>query len=265
MATATQTTRAAAREMRGRAIPHTEEAAPPAVVWALARVEARKMLRHPAFLIGLGLWFVVTGGSPGSGYSLSILFLGLGLALMVGTLFAANLGALRSRRDGTDELFGSAPAPLGARTAAQLLGVVIGPVSVSIVWASVVAILHGAEIGGLPEDLEFLMLVQTPFVIAAIGALGVMIARWIPNVIGGVVVLALHTFTPLIWVIPWVVWHDDVALHLWHLAYLVSVTVAYSSAAFLRDRVRPVPVVIGAAGLAGAIAFGILQIPEGWF
>lgn len=263
MATATQGARAAAREMRSRAIPHTVETPTPSVVLALAWVEARKMLRHPAYLLGLGVAMVLVGVPQGGSIRIEFLMLGMGLSLVIGTLFAANLGALRSRRDGTDELFGSAPAPLAARTAGQLAAVALGPVAVTCVWAIAVGVMSDAGVGDFPDELRPIMLVQAPLIVAAIGTLGVATARVIPHVVGGPIVLALHMFTGLIWALPWAVFETDLSLNLWHLGYLMSAIVVLSSVAFLRDRVRTVPMITLAVGLSAAVLTAIQRVPDG--
>lgn len=262
-ATAAQSARAAVREMRSRSIPHTLEAPPARVVWSLARVEAREMLQHPAYLLGFGLSFVLIGLPRGGEIRPENVLVGLAVSLILGTLFAANLGALRSRRDGTDELFGSTPAPLAARTAAHLVAVWLGPVVVTCLWAVAMVVLDAVDPTRIP-DFRPLTLLQAPLVVAAIGALGVATARWVPHVVGGVVILALHVFTPLIWALPWVVFEpDSLSVNLWHIAYLGSMIVVLSSAAFLRDRIRIVPAVAFAVGLGAAIVCAFQRVPEG--
>jgi hypothetical protein len=263
MATATQGSRAAAREMRSRAIPSTVESPPPRVVLALAWVEARKMLRHPAYPLGLGVAAVLVGLPQRGSIEIEFLALGIGVSLVIGTLFAANLGALRSRRDGTDELFGSAPAPLAARTAALLAAVAVGPVALTCIWAIAVGVMNDAGVGDFPDELRPVMLVQAPLMVAAIGTLGVATARVIPHVVGGAIVLALHMFTGLIWALPWAVFESDLSINLWHLGYLVSTIVVFSSVAFLRDRVRALPLIGLSVGLVAAVVTTLQRVPDG--
>jgi hypothetical protein len=264
MATASaQSARAAVREMRSRSIPHTIEAPPARVVWSLGRVEAREMLQHPAYLVGFGLSLVLVGVPRGGVVRPEFVMAGLAVALVLGSLFAADLGALRSRRDGTDELFGSTPAPLAARTAAHLVAVWLGPVVVTCLWTVAMVILDAVDPTRIP-DLELLTLLQAPLVVAAIGTLGVATARWIPHVVGGAVILALHIFTPLFWALPWAVFEpDELSVNLWHLGYLGSMIVVLSSAAFLRDRARVLPAVAFAAGLGAAIVSAVQRVPQG--
>lgn len=263
MATATQGARAAAREMRSRAIPHTVGSPPPRLVLALAWVEARKMLRHPAYPLGLGIAAVLVGLPQGGSIRIEFLMLAMGVSLVIGTLFAANLGALRSRRDGTDELFGSAPTPLAARTAGHLAAVAVGPVALTCVWTIAVAAMDAAGVGDFPDELRPVMLVQTPLMVAAIGTLGVATARLIPHVVGGAIVLALHMFTGLIWWLPWAVFEADLSVNLWHLGYLVSTIVVFSSVALLRDRVRTLPAIGLVVGLGAAVLTAIQRVPDG--
>jgi hypothetical protein len=99
----------------------------PADVTALGRVEGRELLRHPVFLVGALLsvalmhagWHGVYGDERGRAMLLS----GYGLLpLAAATAIAANLAALRSRRDGTDELYRALPRPRASRVGGQLVG-----------------------------------------------------------------------------------------------------------------------------------------------
>jgi hypothetical protein len=102
--------------------------APPTrrVVLALARVEGRRLVLHPLFLVGIALGVVMTvfAGTPeGDTHSVIEPIWPAGFPigpLAVFGFMAANLAAMRDRMNGTEELFASAPLSPRARTAALL-------------------------------------------------------------------------------------------------------------------------------------------------
>ena len=101
------------------------------------------------FLAGVLLTAVIVVPSAGSdGQAQLFVLLGGGvLPLAAGTFIAANPAALRSRRDGTDELFGALPRRGISRTAAQLLAVAAAaPVALILLGAMFVAL-------GAPDGL----------------------------------------------------------------------------------------------------------------
>ena len=87
------------------------------VVRALARVEARRLLRHPSFLIGTALTVLLIDAAAYTNILPEVDSAAVIALVLMGwaTLIATNLAALRSRRDGADELFGSLPTSATAR------------------------------------------------------------------------------------------------------------------------------------------------------
>jgi hypothetical protein len=163
-------------------------AALPPTVLALARVEGRRLLRHPFLLLGVALSLALAvAGALSNGGVQATEIAGMGsFPLAAGTLLAANAAGLRSRRDATDELYATLPRPAATRTAAQLLALAwVVPVAVALVAVMYVA--FGAHDGlvvrydgrtHLPALAE---LAQGPFVVVALGALGVLLARRAPS------------------------------------------------------------------------------------
>ena len=201
--------------------------APPADVRALARVEARCLLRHPVFLVGVLLTAViVVPNASSNGQAQLFLLLGGGvLPLAAGTFIAANLAALRSRRDGTDELFGALPRRGSARTAAQLLAVTVAaPVALILLGAMFIAL--GASAGlvvghdGMRHTPAAVELAQGPLLVVFLGAAGIALARLAPSVV--VAPLALVALLAL--EVPVTVWQAGGRLH-W-LAPLAHDTIA---------------------------------------
>jgi hypothetical protein len=259
-------TRATASEARALAIPKAESPISARVVLALTRTETRKLFRHPAFLGALGLVALVIGrgalggalvGGPNSGGTLLVVFVGLFAA----TLLSANLAALRSRRDRTDELFGSTPLSRDHRTAAHLLSVLAGPCTVALVLSAGAFFLRLD--GRLIISFEPTLPLQGVLVVAAFGAFAVALARWIPSILAAPVAIVAHMMTPLIWVVPWVVLGESGARMGWHFVYLSGAIVFFATIAFVRDRPRPARVAVAAATLALTVTAAVLRIPSG--
>jgi hypothetical protein len=260
------TTRASLREARLTAIPTTVERPSARVVLALARVEVRKLLLHPAFLgfcaiAGLGL--VVAIGRDGRGLErFAGAFVGLAISLLGGTLLASNACALRARRDRMTELFGSLPAAAEARTAGILFAVLGGPVLIAVIL-TVVAYPLLRSLPDANADVELALMAQYPLTAAALGAIGVALSRLIPSILAAPVVLVAHVMTGIIWVVPWIA-NRGSGVHLgWHYTYLLSLISLAVALAFARDGRRPLRwVAVGVAtGLTVSAAF--LQIPPG--
>ncbi len=159
----------------------------------LARVEGRQLLRNEVFIVGVfrstailvifGLvWASDNIGAQNSWrFGLAVLpvytlpFAGM-------TLVAMNLAVLRSRREGTEELFSSLPATATTRVGGHLGSVWI-PVAVQIVFvaASVASgmfltnrfgVIDAASIGDIAVSLVL---------VVCAGSLAVALARWLPN------------------------------------------------------------------------------------
>ncbi|MCN9244187.1 ABC transporter permease [Streptomyces sp. RY43-2] len=172
---------------------------PAAAVLALARFEARELLRQPTVLVvfllyaGYTYWqllfpengmdrypvlhYADRATQPGT----------LALALVV--LLAANITAQRSRRQGTDQHFDILVMEPWRRTLAHALSVVPLAaltaliVAVEFAWT---ALKPGAVGHGSVAELAV-----GPLVTLAAGIVGVLAARVIPSVLGGAVVVAL--------------------------------------------------------------------------
>ena len=159
----------------------------PAVEWttarALARFEAGRLVRHPAFLVGLALtplalWAATSNPSERflwraqSGIALGLVPLGWS------AIFATNLATLRARRHGSTELLRTVPTTPSSLTAGHVgSALALVPVTVVLIalWMVVEVVVFDAA--GSFDVLEFL----TPVVIVAGGAVvGVAVARYLP-------------------------------------------------------------------------------------
>jgi hypothetical protein len=256
-------------ERRSGAVPSTTALPSFGVVVALARADGPRMLRHPSYLLILPLGILLMGVRALDQISLEMvgpLIFMLVVGLFVGTLVTANLAAVRSRRDGTDELFGSTPAPAIARTAGHLLGVAFGPgvLALAVTVATLIFWLIAPD-SRLMEDVEPEMLPQFPLAIVAIGALAIAVGRWWQSVFGGVFLLAAHIFTGVIWAVPWIVWETDGSVNAWHLLYLVSFIVGFGAIALLRNRRGLALVAAAVLGVGVAVVAAVEQVPPGGF
>jgi hypothetical protein len=257
-----QQARAAVREARALAIPPTTAELRPRLVLALARTETRKLLRHPAFLGAPALILLLVGrGSFEDGRNSGGTLIALAVGLFAATLLSANLAALRSRRDGTDELFGSTPSSRERRTAAHLLSVLAGPCVLVILLGPGAYFLRLD--GRLLIAIEPTLPLQGVLVVMVFGAFGVALARWIPSILAAPVAVVAHVTTPLIWAVPWVVIPESDANLGWHLVYLCGAILFFATMAFVRDRPRPARIAVAATALALAITSAVLQIPPG--
>ena len=256
---------------RASAVPSSRSLPQARVVAALARIETRKMLRHPAFLLTVAFGLLLLRGMVGvrageGGLMINLVWLVAGVAVgsLIGAVLTANVAALRARRDHLLELFGSLPSPAEARTAGVVAGVVVGLGGLAVVVGGLAWV--GLErFDDTSTAADLFLAVQYPLSVLALGALGVAVARWIPSVLGGPLVVIAHVFTGIIWVLPWIATTDSDIARGWHLAYLGAVIAGFAELAFLRDRrtVLRALVVVGAFALA--VVAAVQQTPPGGY
>ena len=153
-----------------------------ATVLPLARVEGRRLIRHPLVLVAaallvaldfLALLFLDQTDADGYAWSLLVPFTPFGAAVLV----AVNLAALRGVRDGADELYASLPAPGRARTAAHLVSLAWA-VAATALLVTLAVLVFMSKGGPSPSVLEA---VFAPAIVAFCGAFGLALARWIPH------------------------------------------------------------------------------------
>ena len=203
------------------------------VVWALARAEGRLLLVHPVFLAGVALsavFIVLSGRDSDSTYWLVV---GPGvIPLALATLLAVNFAALRSRRDDTEELYGSLSVPPIVRTVAHLLSAAWAAAAAALLTAAAFLYLGGAGEGltteegtkALPSVLE---LAQGPLGVVLLGALGLTLARWLPSlIVAPVAVVAIFNVPRLG---PWELFAGD-----WHLLLVAGIAGLLGALALLR-------------------------------
>jgi hypothetical protein len=257
-------------DARASAVPSSATMPQRRVVLALARIEAKQMLRHPAFLLTIAFGLLLTRGAVGIGPDtdpmMNVIWLlgGLIVGSLIGSVLTTNVAALRGRRDHVLELFGSLPSPPEARTAGVLAGMVIGLGGASLALAAIAwPVLE--QISDTATEADLFLAVQYPLSVLALGSLGVTVARWIPSVLGGPLVVIAHVFTGMMWAVPWIASTNSGIGVPWHLAYLVAVIVACSAAAFLRDRRTVTRAVVVATAFAVSVVAAVQQAPPGGY
>jgi hypothetical protein len=255
----------------------------PADIGALARGEARRLLRHPLFLAGIALSLLLLR-DKGDGAALDAFVTGFALLpLAAATLVTANLAALRSRRSGTDELFASLPRPRASRVAGQLLALTVTlPISCGLIAiAYVVDSFDEYPHHGLVLATQ---LAQGPVMVVVFGALGILLARLVPAAVVaalalvGMIALRATLISPeswLSWLLPiaggasrsadpvpcgpdappgCMAFGGNPMVSGWHLSYLVAFALLAGAGALLAERRRLRAATLVAVAVALAVA-----------
>jgi hypothetical protein len=238
-----------------------------ALVPALARQEARRLLLHPLTLVGFAVFLVIATTTvfqdqgPRPAYETT----NMGLTFFPGLLLvlAANLVATRDRRADSEELL----APLPGRAEERLLAQALASLAPAAAGLAGVLALHAGYLAG-----DRYVGVPTPWHLLGI---------WVPGRSAAVVGLAALVVTAA-----WVDNHGDARLFgvatswaRWglytedwagvvagspplHVGYLLSLCATALAAAWVRVADRRAPsVVLGLVALGSAVAFGIAQLP----
>lgn len=250
----------------------------PATDWKpvapLARAEARRLLRHPAFLVGVALtplmmWGATDGHATWWKVSPYIALALVPLGWM--TIVAVNMLALQPRRTGADELFVAAPVSQPVRTTGALVGGLVAPaVAAVLATAWTFYWLASSDTIGSPRWME---IAAGVLVVAGAVTVGVGFARWLPNIAFGVVavfavsLLQARFMDPSTW--PWdtseahpgrflgflaeptsVDRAFEVRTPGWHAAYLVGLVLLMAVVALARDGMpRRLAAVLALAGM----------------
>jgi hypothetical protein len=222
------------------------------VALALGRVEARKLLRHPASIVGALLTLAVPVVASWREVPVLNRYDSLTAESLIpfgwGVLIAAHLGTMRAQRHRTTELFDSAVASRILITAGHLVTCAWAAVFASLLMLSELAYLK--VIGGVTTPrLEVAL--AGPALIAFASAFGVALGRWAPRlfvaplVLAGIVAIctALTTNTYA---------HPREFLSLWVPSEVVNGTVSEFS---LRPYGWRLLYIMGLALLATAVAF----------
>ncbi|MEX0754878.1 MAG: hypothetical protein WD739_10740 [Actinomycetota bacterium] len=255
--------RSAIDDARASAIPSSDAFPAWRVVVALGRIEARRMLLHPVLLLTFAFSTLMLRALIGAGPDTGIaawLVAAVALGLLIGVVLTANVAALRPRRDRVDELYGSLPAPTEARTAGVLGGMLLGPGVLAVLVGGLAYATLGS-VANLEEYIDTFMAAQFVLSVVALGTVGVALARWVPSLLGGPLVIAAHVFTGVIWIVPWIVPTTTGIDVGWHLVYLLAVPIFWSALAFARDRRTAIRFAVAGSMFALAVLAAVLQTP----
>jgi hypothetical protein len=239
----------------------------------LGAVEARRMLRHPAYWFGLAylLWFsayrvidVVRGRDEFWNVVYGTTLIAVCMVYAPLTVISANRVAAAAFRRRVREPLDAAPVDARQRIIGAILGLLRGPVLVGVAGMLIMSAMapftstdtddpaNGIYGRGLLEHL------QVPVLVLGAGLLGIALARWAP--VPGALPLVMLTlwigvqgmYAPAdangvvhapTWFAPWIVWVAENAglardhplgPEMWHLAYLSGLAVLAGVAALLR-------------------------------
>ncbi|MEO6123522.1 MAG: hypothetical protein ABIR32_07400 [Ilumatobacteraceae bacterium] len=256
----------------------------------LARVEGRQLLSNEVFFVGIVMSIAILvvfgfvwasdnlGARNSWRYWLALLpVFSLPFAGM--TLVAMNLGALRARREGTEELFGSLPATSTTRVVGHLgsvwMALVVQIVFVTVTFASGrflsdhFGAIDAASIGDIA--VSFVL-------VACAGALAIALARWLPNplvALAAVVLLAFGgtaiggigghhwSLTRQLSIWPRYPDHDwafAIRPSWWHATYLLSLGLVVAVVAVARHQRDRLTLLLGGSAVALAGVTGYVQI-----
>lgn len=210
---------------------HTVPPPPRSVRWALARVEGRRLLVHPVFLLGIALTVATLALASGrlpfgaSDYSETTSMLAGDCFVMLGgalwTFLATFLAVSRERRDDAQDFYAATPATARLRTEAALLSLAWAGLAGAPLIAVATLLLVGLD-GALVTDVNLngplvaederftvqpLELAQGPLYLVLAGALGVLLGSWTRHVYAAAFG-ALVLFLPPVALIPWFVFDD---------------------------------------------------------
>jgi hypothetical protein len=159
----------------------------------LGGFEAKRMLRHPAYLVAMiyptvFLVAVVTAGEGGSAANIAYVFVFLCLFLIYApvTMIVANRVAAGTYRRKVRAAFDATPLDMRQRTVAVILGLLRGPVLLGLAGAAAVFVIGEFTTTSTtdPTDVVYqrtaVEYLQLPALVLGAGLLGIVIARWLP-------------------------------------------------------------------------------------
>lgn len=242
------------------------------VVTAVARVEGRRLVRHPATLAGLAISTAVAVAyfrlyAPVLHRDVATLSV-TAAPLAAGVLLAAHLATSRIHRDETSAITGATPVPPERRTLGLAVAV-LWPATLALAWVAaglaVLAMLGGI---GTPHPADVL---ATPGFVLLAGAVGVALGRWLPEPAGPLLTLPIlgiglsqlaTAATTAVRLTPWADWFPSLGfIEVWprapwvHLTYVVLLAAGVAGVAALRDRATAATVTVPVTCLLLAAVF----------
>jgi hypothetical protein len=249
---------------------------------ALARREARRLLRHPVVwlvpvIVAPAMGADLISASASAGYWYNVIFSTIAFLGPVMVLFAANMVASGERRVRAQEMLGVTPMTDVRRTLAMCLGIALALSGIGAVGAVAMSLIDN-RVDSIPAD-ELLTageLAQLPLILAGGGLLGVLAARWL-RFPGGALITFIVFVLGALNVFPrfdtgaWLMWwsttttfeRSAVAGNPWlHAGYLAGLCACAVVAAVFRDRTQWTKLaVVGLPVVAVTLALGWLQLP----
>jgi hypothetical protein len=249
--------------------------------WALARVEGRRLLAHPLFLLGMAFSALILASSANGGDQLTglagICFTFVGAAIWL--FLVAGLGASRERRDAAHDFYAGQPVTPRMRTEAALLSLGWAGLAGAALTGVATVVLAGFDgalvVEGERYALRPLELAQGPVYLVMVGALGVLVGSWTRHAYAAVIGSLVLFAPPAAW-LPWIVFGDGVPRGFnddwlvgasvgWHLTGLAGLTALAAAGALARHDRRPRVALLALAGLGAAVAGVALGSPAGGF
>ena len=174
------------------------------VARALGRIEARELVLHPSFGVGIGLCaFMVVGfglsGTAEDDWQEEFQLLSFLAHPLVGmAVLAAHAAATRSRRAGTDELFDACAATPSTRTLGALASMWVPPAVLAVFFALYVGSTAVSNPGLAGPTGPAVLHVASGLTLGAGGvALGVALGRWARFSLAPIVAVVVVGFVSL--------------------------------------------------------------------
>ena len=255
----------------------------------IALVEGRQLLRNEVFIVGIFMSIAILvifglvwasdnlGAQNSWRYWLALLpVFTLPFAGM--TLVAMNLAALRARREGTEELFGSLPATTTTRVVGHLGSVWMAlVVQIAFVAATIASGSFLTDHFGAIDAASIGDVVVSFVLVACAGSLALALARWLPNPLAALAALVVLAFggsaiggigghhwslTRQLSIWPRYPDHDwafAVRPSWWHAAYLLLLALLVAVVAVARQRHDRFTLLLGVSAVALAGVTGYVQ------
>jgi hypothetical protein len=143
-----------------------------------------------------------------------------------------------------------------------LLAVLAGPVLLGILLMAVGYPVFHAD-ADLRKYFGVVVLAQYLLTVAAFGAFGVALARWIPHPAVAAVSIVFQVMSGIIWLVPWIAGESSGIRMGWHYSYLLSGIAFWSLFALVRDRRRLAIVAATGAAFVLMVTSALIQVPPG--
>jgi len=256
---------------------------PAAMRWALARVEGRRLLMHPLFMLAMVGAAILALGS-GNGWKANV---GGGADLMdlAGWGFVpaspviflvACLAASRARRDAAQDFHRPQPLAPRLRTQAALLSLGWAGLAAAALTAVATVAIAGSDLLLVVDAGRYRLqpweLAQGPLYVVTIAAFGVLAGTWTSHAYPAVIGALILFLPPAPW-LSWIVLGDGVPAAFdvsqagasvgWHLVGLTGLAVLAAAGALARHDRRARIALLAVAGLGATIAGLALGLPPG--